>query len=81
MEPPGKHLTMLPSGRQQVLQVTVRMKMQVERAEGMAESQRWCVEWVWQQAAGVELVELGQVVGEELGSLSRSRWPAEDWPG
>lgn len=52
--------------------------MQVERAEVMVVSQRGCVERVWQQAAGVELVGL---VEEEQGSLSRSRWPAKDWQG
>lgn len=60
-------------------QVMVRIKMQAERAEVMVVSQGGCVEWMWQQAAGVELV--GQVAGGEPESPSRSRWPAEDWPG
>lgn len=54
------------------------MRIQAERAEEMVV---FHVLLGLQQAAGAGFVGLGLVQGAVLGSPSRFRWPAVDWPG
>ncbi len=59
----------------------VWMRIQAERAEEMVVFQRGHVLLRLQQAAGAGFVGLGLVQWAVLGSPSRFRWPAGDWPG